>query len=220
MPRIRSVHPGFWTDERVVSVSIAARLLFIGLWNQCDDQGVFEWKPHALRMRLFPADSDLPIADLLAELTSAGLVRYYSVTGREFGAVRNFGLFQHPRKPTRLFPVLDMIRDFCRTRDNGAKPVPKRFRTSAEGVLREEEKEKEESPSPLTSSSADGANGLQSGGGVPDSSGSHAAEPNGGAPQFPPASGQGVLDAVNRRPVRAAHLTPEQLLQAGFRKLP
>ena len=31
MSRIRSVHPGFFKDERLVSTSMAARMLFIGL---------------------------------------------------------------------------------------------------------------------------------------------------------------------------------------------
>ena len=54
MARIRSVHPGLWTDEAFVSVSMTARLLAIGLWNQCDDQGAFEWKPIQTQDAPFP----------------------------------------------------------------------------------------------------------------------------------------------------------------------
>ena len=32
MARIRSIHPGIWTDEAFVELSALARLLYIGLW--------------------------------------------------------------------------------------------------------------------------------------------------------------------------------------------
>ena len=40
MARIRTIKPEFWTSEQVVDCSPTARLLFIGLWNFCDDGGV------------------------------------------------------------------------------------------------------------------------------------------------------------------------------------
>ena len=57
MARIRSLHPGQWTDEAFVAVSPLARLLALGLRNEADDEGVFPWKPVTLRMRLLPADN-------------------------------------------------------------------------------------------------------------------------------------------------------------------
>lgn len=98
MARIRSIHPGFFTDERWVSVSPLARLLGIGIWTECDDQGAFEWKPLQMKMRLFAADS-VDVAPLLEELAAADLVRSYEHEGRKFGAVRNFRRFQRPKKP-------------------------------------------------------------------------------------------------------------------------
>ena len=32
MPRIRTIKPEFWTDEKIIELSLPARLLFIGLW--------------------------------------------------------------------------------------------------------------------------------------------------------------------------------------------
>jgi len=104
MARIRSIHPGLWTDESFVSVSPLARLLHIGIWNECDDQGAFEWKPITLKMRLLPNDNaDVPA--LLTELTGANMVGRYAVDGREYGAVRNFGRFQRPKKPKSSYPM-------------------------------------------------------------------------------------------------------------------
>jgi hypothetical protein len=34
-----------------------ARLFFMGLWNECDDYGSFEWSPLKLKMRLLPGDN-------------------------------------------------------------------------------------------------------------------------------------------------------------------
>jgi hypothetical protein len=50
MSRIRSLHPGFFTDERLVTTSLEARLLFLGLGIEADDKGIFEWKPVTLKM--------------------------------------------------------------------------------------------------------------------------------------------------------------------------
>src|SRR5215469_1917370 len=125
MPRIRSIHPGFWTDEAVVSVSRDARLLYIGLWGQCDDKGAFEWKPVSIKMRLFPAD-DLDIAGLLQELARAGMVRSYAAEGRKFGAIKNFLKFQRPKKPNDIHPMPDAIRLFSKGFPTGSPPVGNR----------------------------------------------------------------------------------------------
>ncbi len=103
MARIRSIHPGQWTDEAFVECSFAARLLAIGLRNEADDLGVFEWKPTMLKMRLFPAD-DVDVIPLLAELEATDQVLRYEVDGRQYGIIRNFGKFQKPRSPKYVHP--------------------------------------------------------------------------------------------------------------------
>lgn len=116
MARIRSIHPGWFTDEAWVSVSFEARLLGIGIWTECDDQGVFEWKPITIKMRLFPADN-LDIAALLAELADAGLVRQFDVGGKKYGAVRNFCKFQRPKKPRPVHPMPSQFRTYVGSDD-------------------------------------------------------------------------------------------------------
>lgn len=94
MSRIRSIHPGLWTDEAFMGLSAYARLLFIGLWNEAFDDGVFEWKPLTLKAKIFPVDGvDVPA--LLAELVAAGCVRACG----KYGLIRNFRHFQRPKKP-------------------------------------------------------------------------------------------------------------------------
>lgn len=138
MARIRSVHPGLFTDEAWVSCSPLARLLIIGLWTDADDQGVFEWKPLQIKMRLLPGDM-AEAAPLLAELERAGMVRRYEVASRAFGAIRNFRRFQRPKKPNALHPITDAIRIFValdaagpEPEDDDTAPVPNQFPTASE----------------------------------------------------------------------------------------
>jgi hypothetical protein len=98
MARIRSIHPGLFTDEAFASLSMPARVLLLGIWTESDDQGVFEWKPVTLKMRVFSADN-LDVVPLLAELSRADAVRQFSFEGKPHGAVRNFCKYQKPKTP-------------------------------------------------------------------------------------------------------------------------
>jgi hypothetical protein len=72
MARIRSVHPGLFTDEAFVQLSPSAQIFWIGLLTESDDHGVFEWKPVTLKMRLLPL-CDGSVEPLLQELVDQGL---------------------------------------------------------------------------------------------------------------------------------------------------
>ncbi|GAN66886.1 hypothetical protein [Acetobacter orientalis] len=114
MARIRSVHPGIWTDEAFMDLSPFARLLIIGLWTEADDGGAFAWKPKQLKVRILGSD-DVNIEALLHELSKQGFILHYSCDGSEFGAIRNFGKFQSPKKPSRKWPMSEEIRQFSAT---------------------------------------------------------------------------------------------------------
>lgn len=108
MARIRSVHPGLFTDEVFMAASAFARILLIGLWTEADDQGVFEWKPLTLKARLLPVDA-VDVVDLLSELEGADVVCRFEQGGKAYGAIRNFRKFQRPQKPTAQHPLPDNI---------------------------------------------------------------------------------------------------------------
>lgn len=135
MSRIRSIHPGLWTDEAFVSLSPFARLLFIGMWNECDDKGTFPWSPLKLKMRILPADS-VDAAELLAEIESAGFIRRYNDTAKEYGAVRNFCKHQRPKKPNDIHPASAEILRFAGMEEEliavKAASVPNQFPTNGE----------------------------------------------------------------------------------------
>ncbi len=103
MARIRTIKPEFWTDEKVVELSAFARLLFIGIWNFCDDEGRMVYSPKRIKMQIFPADA-VDIAALFVELTAAGLVQVYAAGDAEYLQVRGFARHQKidKRSPSRL----------------------------------------------------------------------------------------------------------------------
>ncbi|MCM8736609.1 hypothetical protein M5E06_21005 [Azospirillum sp. A1-3] len=113
MARIRSTFPGQWTDEDFVECQPLARLLAISLRNEADDQGVFEWKPIGLKMRLLPADN-VDINTLLADLEAHQQVKRFTVDGKAYGAIRNFVKYQKPKKPTKVHPLPSSLRDWVR----------------------------------------------------------------------------------------------------------
>lgn len=111
MGRIRSVNPRFFTDEDLVTVSMPARLLIIGLGIEADDKGVFEWKLATLKMRLFPADN-VDVGPLMDELKAIDAIRLYEIDGRKYGAIRNFRVFQRPKSPNDVHPMPDDFRKY------------------------------------------------------------------------------------------------------------
>lgn len=135
MARIRSIHPGIWTDEAFVTLSPMARLLFMGIWNECDDGGSFEWSPLKLKMRILPADN-VDAAELMTELLSAAAVMQYEIDGKRFGAVRNFCQYQRPKKPNSTYPQTDEVRKWvnteARSTRDGSEAVGKQLPTKPE----------------------------------------------------------------------------------------
>jgi hypothetical protein len=86
MPKInqgrkRDLHPEFFRDERVLQVSMGARLLFQGLWTIADREGRLE-EPHpvTLKATFLPVDH-VDCAELLQELIEVGLVGRYEAKG-------------------------------------------------------------------------------------------------------------------------------------------
>lgn len=142
MSRIRSIHPGLWTDEAFVSLSPYARLLFIGMWNECDDKGLFAWSPLKLKMRVLPADT-VDASELLVEIEGAGLILRYQHADKPFGAVRNFTKYQRPKKPNDIHPASADILLFAGMNTEQAalhaSPVPNQFPTGGENAPQREE---------------------------------------------------------------------------------
>lgn len=164
MARIRSIHPALFTDEAFASLSMAARVLLLGLWTEADDQGVFDWKPVTLKMRIMPVDN-VSVPDLLLELEGWNAVKQFSQDGREFGAIRNFCKFQRPKTPKYRNLKSAEIRNYVasaypisETTEPEPEPFPQKVETPPqmeEGGDKGREGVKESSPTPSAPSSSD-----------------------------------------------------------------
>lgn len=111
MPRIRSIKPEFWTSGQVLECSTNARLLFIGLWNFCDDAGRHPLRPRQIKAEIFPAD-DLDYNDILRmidELSTNDLVTIYSHENQEFIQVNGWHhqRIDRPHDPKHPGPLDD-----------------------------------------------------------------------------------------------------------------
>ena len=133
MSRIRSIHPGLFTDEEYMALSFAARELVKGLWVEADDQGVFEWKLLTIKARIMPADS-VDMNALMAELVEHRFVTQFDVEGKQYGAIRNFRTFQRPKKPNAIHPLPEHLLEYVGLNDDesgtSSPPVPHQFPTS------------------------------------------------------------------------------------------
>lgn len=105
MARIRTVKPEFWTSEQVTDCSPIARLLFIGMWNFCDDGGNHPASVKTLKMLIFPSDDiTIPqIQSMIDELVTTGLLVQYTDNNKNFWHVTGWG-HQKIEKPTYKFP--------------------------------------------------------------------------------------------------------------------
>lgn len=154
MARIRSLHPGLFTDEAYMSLSMAARVLITGIWTEADDNGVFQWKPITLKARILPADN-VDVAALLGELARFDFINRFEHGGSVYGAVRNFRLFQRPKKPNCRFVIPSELRTYVGLSQDDTEEVGNQFPTSGENPPqmegRGEESREEEKESSLRS---------------------------------------------------------------------
>lgn len=109
MGRIRTIKPEFWVSEQVVECSPNARLLFIGMWNFCDDGGNHPASPKSLKMQVFPGDDFTVtyISDLIDELKNQGLIAEYTGNdGKNYWHVTGWH-HQKIDRPSFKYPKFD-----------------------------------------------------------------------------------------------------------------
>jgi len=109
MARIRMIKPEFFDDPDIGELSMAARLLFIGLWTQADKEGRLEADWRRLKARIFPYD-DVDIEALAGELHGKNMICRFktgqAVEKHGYVWIRNFTRHQrpHPKEPASLIP--------------------------------------------------------------------------------------------------------------------
>lgn len=93
MARIRTIKPDYWQHPKTASVTRDARLLFLGLLNEADDEGRMRYSAKRLAGVLFPFDDDVTpklLDSWVRQLELVGLVDRYEVEDAFYLAVPGF----------------------------------------------------------------------------------------------------------------------------------
>lgn len=104
--RIRTIKPEFWRSDDITRLSREHRLLFIGLWQYVDDNGVGIDDYRQIAAELFALEDDQNdvrtfIREGLATLSRGLLIYRYEIDGRHYLQVRNFKRHQRVDKPNK-----------------------------------------------------------------------------------------------------------------------
>lgn len=126
-PRIRTLKPECWQDERVGALSRDARLLWVGLITMADDEGRLRALPSMILGHAFPWDEIPPrkLSEWIEEIEGQQLIIRYEDAGKPYVAFRNWRRHQQINKsrPSELPPPPDpvVVRENSRT---SAVPAP------------------------------------------------------------------------------------------------
>jgi hypothetical protein len=100
MARIRTVKPDFFTHPSIVVLSVPARLLFVALWTQADDEGRLYDQPAKIRGLSFGDADKVSVDRLLEELAEHGRIVRYDARGRDCIEVVDFDQHQRINRPS------------------------------------------------------------------------------------------------------------------------
>lgn len=108
MARSRNIKPGFFLNDELAQLEMAARLLFAGLWTIADREGRLEDRPLRIKAEVLPYDS-CNVDDLLTQLHDAGFIKRYKHDTKNYIQIINFTKHQNPHKneATSTIPAPD-----------------------------------------------------------------------------------------------------------------
>lgn len=101
MPRNRMIKPQFWDDSKIAKISRDARLLYIGMWNFCDDLGIIRADVVWLKSKIFPFDQIQiqQFEKICQEILRNGFISLFSYRNEKFYYLPKFSLHQKINKP-------------------------------------------------------------------------------------------------------------------------
>ena len=111
MARTRSIKPEFWSDEKVGTLSFMERLLFLGMWNFSDDEGLIKASPLYLKAMVFPYDNmkEKDIESAIQNLSSKQLIFCFLQNNQQYAWIIKFRVYQRidkPQKPINPAPSI------------------------------------------------------------------------------------------------------------------
>lgn len=150
MPRIRSIKPDFYDDERLGALPVPVRFLFIGLWVFADDDGVVKANLKWLKSKIFPYDDDMRIGTLeqqLLALSKSRMLVPFTYNGENYYVIRNFKKHQRIDKPYPSAVPQDVISEALAPFQEHSQNVPRTFQERSRPDMdmeKDMEKEKED----------------------------------------------------------------------------
>lgn len=101
MPRIRSIKPGFWQDQRLSRFDALTRLVYICLWSMADDDGRVEGDAETVWHFGFPREKKDAIEKALGVLSeSSRIVPYTGGAGQKYLFLPKFSTHQKINRPS------------------------------------------------------------------------------------------------------------------------
>lgn len=103
MARKRMIDPGIWTSEDFSNLSMLARLIWVGLISNADDEGRGKANTAYLKSQLFPYDDELSLKKIessLKEIETSMSITFYEVAGKKYYQLTKWGKFQTINRPT------------------------------------------------------------------------------------------------------------------------
>jgi hypothetical protein len=151
MPRIRTIKPEFWEDEKIGNLPIPCRLLFIGCWNFADDYGVIRGNASIIKSQIFPYDENLRTSEIkkwLDALVNARMLVPIIHDGESYYYIRTFRSHQILDKRfnksfIEIGELKELINSALSNYDVNTTCTPRDYDVNTT-LEKEEEKEKEE----------------------------------------------------------------------------
>ena len=102
MARRRMIDPSIWQNEDFSKLSTLAKLVFIGLFSNADDEGRGRAKATFIKSVLFPYEEGMRAADIdkaLSEIASKMSVTFYVHNDNEYYSLNKWSKWQKVEKP-------------------------------------------------------------------------------------------------------------------------
>lgn len=102
MPRIRTIKPEFWQDEKLARLDDTTRLVFLGIISMADDAGRLVDSPRMIDAFIWPYDDDRTSRPHLDALVNLGRIeRYESASGQRLIQIVNWDRHQRVQNPNK-----------------------------------------------------------------------------------------------------------------------
>lgn len=103
MARKRMISPEIWESSSFSKLTDFAKLIFIGLISNADDEGKGKANPGYIRSKLFPNDEERRVTDIKKALSDIALtmsITFYEVNGDSLYHLTNWARWQKIDRPT------------------------------------------------------------------------------------------------------------------------